>query len=218
MGKKGNGPFLEVHIEGVESIIRWLDVPSGPLVPPISIVQEDALFSPPLIQLENAGPGGLIRFKNGVDQYVVKVENGRLKFVGDETVLALDKTKPVITGARNGNLALASLLAELEDRELIVDNTTAGAGSGVGALGLKVGITPSGAINGVNTVFTTPDFFTHTSTVREMFYVNGMRQRHGGSNDYVASESNPGNGFDTITMAYAPKPGDVLLIDYYEDP
>jgi len=217
MGKKGNGPYLDARIEGDVGIIRWLDVPSGPAVAPVSIKQVDALAEAPIIVLESASESGLLGLKDGLDLFTVLVKDGRFKVFGDETVMALTKTKPIITGARNGNLALAALLAELEDRELIVDNTTAGGGSSVGDLGLRIATSLTGAIDSVNTVFTTAHYFTHTSTIKETFYVNGIRQRHGSSNDYVASESSPGDGFDTITMEYPPRPGDVLLLDYYED-
>jgi hypothetical protein len=80
------------------------------------------------------------------------------------------------------------------------------------------GEVPSGLINSVNTVFTTSqDFVPGTETV----YYNGVRQREGLSNDYVRSESGGiGTGFDTITLAVAPRdrpglrPDDVVIVDY----
>lgn len=75
----------------------------------------------------------------------------------------------------------------------------------------------SGAINNLNTVFTTAEKFRHDGIRDESVYYNGQRLQEGASNDYVASESVPGLGYDTITMAFAPKNGadpDQLWIDY----
>jgi len=220
VNKKGNGPYLHALIEGDYGIIRWLDVVEGPLVPPIHVDQSSATFLAPLMLIESASHSGLIAYKDGSRVFTTLVENDRFKVVGDETVMSLAPTKPIVTGSRDGNLALTNLLVELDDREIIVNNTTPGAGGGpVGNLGLHIGRSLAGAINGVNVVFTvTADKFIHGSTVSEAFYVNGLRQHHGASNDYVASESVPAGGYDTITMVYPPKPGDTLLIDYYEDP
>ena len=73
----------------------------------------------------------------------------------------------------------------------------------------------TGTIDGVNTVFTTTIPFMHNLVDREMFHVNGIRQKDGVGCDYIASESAPLLGYDTITMAYAPRVGDVLTIDFY---
>lgn len=75
----------------------------------------------------------------------------------------------------------------------------------------------AGTQNGVNTVFTTSKKFLRNANVKEMFYINGIRQKEGIGCDYEVSESVPLAGFDTITVAYAPRPTDVLTIDYYED-
>lgn len=73
----------------------------------------------------------------------------------------------------------------------------------------------TGIINGTNTVFTTAMPFLHNLQTRERVYLNGVRQRDGSGNDYIASESVPLNGFDTITFAEAPRSGDVITIDFY---
>ena len=77
---------------------------------------------------------------------------------------------------------------------------------------------PTGLINGLNTVFTTSADFTAGS---EVVYFNGVRQREGVGCDYVRSESGGvGTGFDTITLAVAPrsrsgsKTDDFITIDY----
>lgn len=75
----------------------------------------------------------------------------------------------------------------------------------------------AGAINGTNTVYLTTVPFKHTSQFQEMFYINGQRQKEGIGCDYVVSESTPLGGYDTITVAYPPRVGDVLTIDYYLD-
>jgi len=75
----------------------------------------------------------------------------------------------------------------------------------------------TGVIDGVNKVFTTDVTFKHDTKFKELFYVNGIRQKIGASCDYTISESTPLAGFDTITMTYEPIVGDVLIVDYYAD-
>jgi hypothetical protein len=83
---------------------------------------------------------------------------------------------------------------------------------------LRTNVVPIGVINGVNTVFTTPDDFIHDGVTDEAVYLRGQRRLEGVGNDYVASESGgAGTGFDTITFAKAPRPGDNILVDYYVD-
>ena len=84
--------------------------------------------------------------------------------------------------------------------------------------GQVTGEVPSGAIDNVNTDFTTSNDFRPGS---ERVYYNGERLQSGAGNDYTISESGGfGTGFDTIVLAFAPKPApgnpDVLLIDYTE--
>lgn len=77
-----------------------------------------------------------------------------------------------------------------------------------------VGVPPVGAINGSNVTYTTPHKFVHQvggDTIR--VYFNGLRMYPG--EDYTLSESGGvGTGYDTITLAYAPRNGDHLLVDY----
>lgn len=68
------------------------------------------------------------------------------------------------------------------------------------------GEVPSGPINGFNAVFGTVQPFLPGST---RFYMNGVRQRLGGSYDYTE-----GPGPQALTMTLAPKSGDTLLVDY----
>jgi hypothetical protein len=81
---------------------------------------------------------------------------------------------------------------------------------------LKTGVSLLGSVDGVNTVFTTPDKFTHDGVSDEMVYLRGLRLRSGAGNDYTVSESGgAGTGYDTITFASAPRSGDNLFIDYF---
>lgn len=86
-----------------------------------------------------------------------------------------------------------------------------------GAVGrLKTNVELLGATDGVNTVFTTPDYFLHDGTSNEMLYLRGVRLKEGVGNDYLVSESGGvGAGYDTITFDRAPRSGDTILIDYY---
>jgi hypothetical protein len=53
--------------------------------------------------------------------------------------------------------------------------------------------------NGVNSTFTTPDYFIQTSTVKIQVFRNGVRLRLGLINDYTVSESGGvGTGYDTV--------------------
>jgi len=89
-------------------------------------------------------------------------------------------------------------------------------GSGAVPASLRTNVVPAGTINGINTVFSTPDNFIHDGLTNEAVYLRGLRRSEGAGCDYVASESGGvGTGYDTITFAVAPKPGDVLAIDYY---
>lgn len=72
-----------------------------------------------------------------------------------------------------------------------------------------------GTIDGANTTFTTAEPFCHDSLRAEMLYFNGQRLKEGVGCDYTVAESVPGSGYDTITLAFAPLPGENLLIDYF---
>ena len=73
-----------------------------------------------------------------------------------------------------------------------------------------------GAIDGVNTVFTSPTNWVRSAITQEAVYYNGQRLIEGPGNDYIATESVPAAGFDTVTFSFAPIPGDVLTIDLYQ--
>lgn len=76
----------------------------------------------------------------------------------------------------------------------------------------------SGDVDGVNVTFTTPAYFIASGPSKESFYLNGVLLRQGVTEDYTVSESGGiGTGYDTIVMAFAPKPGDWLTIDYCPD-
>lgn len=82
-----------------------------------------------------------------------------------------------------------------------------GAGAGISMAGDHQhvwGERPSGAIDGVNTVFTlslTPQ------PGSEQVFVNGVRQNRGADNDYIIEGK-------TITFNEAPAAGSVILVDY----
>lgn len=79
----------------------------------------------------------------------------------------------------------------------------------------RFGVVLSGAINGFNSVFTTPEDFRHDPprAVLSLFF-NGQRLFVG--DDFTVSESGgPGTGYDTITALFAPVPGDRLWADYF---
>ena len=74
-----------------------------------------------------------------------------------------------------------------------------------------------GDIDGSNTVYTSALKFMHDGVRDEVLCYNGVEQDEGVGDDYVASESGgPGTGFDTITMSFAPRPGDKLWLNYYQ--
>ena len=80
----------------------------------------------------------------------------------------------------------------------------------------KVGVTPTGAIDGDNQVFTTPDYFINDGQTTIRVYYNGALQREGGSYDYTLSESGGADtGWDTVTLEFTPFPGDTLTVDYW---
>jgi hypothetical protein len=65
---------------------------------------------------------------------------------------------------------------------------------------------PSGAVDGVNMAFGTAMPFKAGTT---RFYLNGVRQRPGGTFDYTE-----GPGPQTLTLTLPPRTGDHLLVDY----
>ncbi len=78
------------------------------------------------------------------------------------------------------------------------------------------GIELIGTIDGVNTTFTTPEYFLHEAAGETIaVYYNGQRMYVGAANDYLPSESGgPGTGYDTITLTVAPRVGDRVTADY----
>lgn len=71
-----------------------------------------------------------------------------------------------------------------------------------------------GAVDGVNTVFTTSLKFVSGTPEHEKVERNGVGQAGGVGCDYEATESVPGTGFDTITFAAAPQTSESITIDY----
>jgi len=75
-----------------------------------------------------------------------------------------------------------------------------------------------GAINGVNTTYTSPIKFIHTTPDTEVLLYNGVRLEQGIGNDYVVTESVLGTGYDIITTTFPPIVGDKLLLDFTPHP
>lgn len=114
----------------------------------------------------------------------------------------------------------APVAADVEVTQPTTHNVTIGPiGAGAGSsLVPRICQPLLGDIDGVNTVFTTPPtvYFRHETYVREEVHLRGLKRMEGVGCDYVASESGgAGTGYDTITFAKAPKPGDTLSMTYY---
>lgn len=111
------------------------------------------------------------------------------------------------TDVQDGDL----LIGRLSDRTVKLAQLTAGTGivvtPGAGSLAIaiaapEVGQTPTGTVNGVNTVFTTATAY-RTGTLR--VYVNGIRQK----TSYFSETTST-----TFTFTTAPSTGDEVLVDY----
>lgn len=72
----------------------------------------------------------------------------------------------------------------------------------------------TGPKNGVNRSFTTYKVFQRGGVINEAVYWNGVLLVEGSGKDYVAEESIPGNGYDTIVLLIAPIAEDTLSIDF----
>jgi hypothetical protein len=84
----------------------------------------------------------------------------------------------------------------------------------------RVGVALSGAVDGTNVTFATPQKFLVRGGCTIAVYLNGVRLSPGATSDYVIAESGgPGSGHDTVILAIAPKPTptlDQLVADYME--
>lgn len=80
-------------------------------------------------------------------------------------------------------------------------------------------VEPVGSVDGVNTIFTTTEFFCQDPPDYQIkVFRNGQMQTLDG--DYTVSESGGvGTGFDTVTfeVACTPKGGEILRFDYAAD-
>jgi hypothetical protein len=85
---------------------------------------------------------------------------------------------------------------------------------GVAAVTRFFGVLVMGIQDGVNTVFSTSIPFVPSAPRPPVFTRNGVRQALGVGCDYEVSEAVPGGGYDTITMADPPLPGEHLVIDF----
>ncbi len=73
-----------------------------------------------------------------------------------------------------------------------------------------------GEIDGSNTVYRTLIPFKRDDSRREALFINGLRMVPGADSDYVVRKSDIAvRGYDVIELAYAPRPGDVVTVDFY---
>lgn len=72
----------------------------------------------------------------------------------------------------------------------------------------------TGAVNGSNTTFTTPDFFRQNPPNFSIaVYYNGQRILL--NDDFTVQESGGiGTGYDTVNTLFTPKSGDKIWADY----
>ena len=82
----------------------------------------------------------------------------------------------------------------------------------------RTGISLLGVKDGINTLFTTPEKFVHTSAITIAVYWNGRRLHLG--RDYFAAESGgAGTGYDTVDLtpwaSRLPTATDELVADYF---
>lgn len=86
------------------------------------------------------------------------------------------------------------------------------AGGSGGASGAVVHEEPNGDRDGTNQVYTTSHAFVPQAL---QFYVNGLRQRLGDTNDFTIFESQGvGSGYDSLHIVWAPLESDQLVVDY----
>lgn len=87
-------------------------------------------------------------------------------------------------------------------------------GASLGASLFRWNVPLLGSKNGINTVFTTPEYFMQTSNLVIRVYRNG--QRIDLTEDYAVSESGgAGTGYDTVTFnGEAPLSFEKLTADY----
>lgn len=116
--------------------------------------------------------------------------------------------------SKHWHLVLDLNTGETESLALPVEG---GGSTGPSLADLRRNLALIGPKNGSNLVFTSPDKFVRTPFV-EVVYRNGVAQEEGIGNDYVASESVIGTGYDTITLVIAPYAWEKLTIDYLKHP
>jgi len=78
---------------------------------------------------------------------------------------------------------------------------------------LRAGVPLAGSINGSNTTFAFPEPALVGPSYGPSVFYNGQQLLR--VDDYALTESGgPGSGFDTVSLLFAPKPGDKLTADY----
>lgn len=136
---------------------------------------------------------------------------GKSYYVGTDSRPA-GRTDPNYPSA-GGTTFFQQIGVATDTDELLVDPGSAD----LGGIGRYFGQTLIGSQNGSNLVFLTPVPFVHGGVSTEKLYWNGVLLEEGSGSDYVASESSPGAGYNTITMAVPPLSQDNLVIDFVPD-
>lgn len=132
-------------------------------------------------------------------------------FTGDPNTATLDKIKYAPKGTWFVDEVTGNLWQKLDQTDPHSWVNRSSGGSGVERYYNQA---LTGTIDGSNLVFTTSIKFLRASNHTESFFYNGVKLKEGSGYDYISSESVPGTGYDTITMAYAPISGDILNIDF----
>lgn len=102
----------------------------------------------------------------------------------------------------------------LQDAGVVIGLEPGSSGTGTG--GFDVQDSPLvGIQDGVNTTFTTPTIFKHTSDFKEVIFTNGLRN-HIPEDYFVAESGGLDTGYDTVVFVLAPDLDDVITIDYFE--
>jgi len=159
-----------------------------------------------------------------LDRVVGNIGPDSIKDV-DISVAAIEAVRPGLT--RMQNLGILEFdhfnidydgdddteFVTLDDIRTRINNAVGGGGGGGSPTTGTVPLT--GNVDGANTVYVSPVKWIRTANLTERLYYNGVRLIEGIGNDYIATESVPLGGYDTITMAFPPTSGDALVLDFY---
>jgi Avian adenovirus fibre, N-terminal len=139
---------------------------------------------------------GLLRTGQTID--VVAADNS-MTINADNLQVKLDAARAVTVGASGIGVNIDATTMQISANQLGVK-----AGTYLGSSNIVTRETPTGLVNGANTIFTLAA--TPTAGTEEVF-LNGILQEPGAGNDYTIATS-------TITMLSAPLTGDRLRVNY----